>query len=485
MPCSLPFRGEFGEPLDLEALGARNRAGDGDLLLAAVLRDPHLAALDRDLHFADALFRSRQGTFDGTIFLERGRRAIAAYVRRSGPSLRSIFTSGSDVALLLEQKLLCLAHTLAPAAAPRRPTPLVPSRRVERLFGQHACRVSLTYARGATLLRSSEGSQGPSRYAWRVSTPTEATPRCSGVARREFGRAVFVDDVDVDPRTGAIVPVRRGARRVDHIPTQIVVKGVGPTRYADNRFSRRSSGVLTLLQGERDWAHSEALACGGVPVYRPLELALLPYCEWHPQMGWWPMVAYARLPLENLRVSDLEILPRARARAVVAELRAKLAALSGADMRGITDADLVRFFVARVGRIAGLCEGGRTFGGRPFFHGFLHPQNVSLLGELVDLGEGRFVRGPRALGAAYATSGYVNPARNWSRAIRRARREAVLFHMLARRFAQLVTRLMVPRPARPPRGLDTLFWRAHCEGRAGLRADRVQDLLPTSDETAP
>ena len=193
--------------------------------------------------------------------------------------------------------------------------------------------------------------------------------------------------------------------------------------------------------------------------------------------GGGPWQSTARLPLENLRVSDLDLLPPTRARGAIAEVRSKLAALSDDPAHGLTDADLVRFFVVRLGRIAGLCEAGPTFDGRPFFHGFLHPQNVSLLGELVDLGEGRFVRGPRELVAAYAASGYVNPSRAWTRAIRRGRREAALFHQIARRFARLVTRVMVPGPARPPRGLDALFWRSHRDGRAGLRADRVQDLM--------
>jgi hypothetical protein len=75
----------------------------------------------------------------------------------------------------------------------------------------------------------------------------------------------------------------------------------------------------------------------------------------------------------------------------------------------------------------------------------------------VDLGEGRFVNGARELSAAYAASGYVDPARNWTRTIRQARREVALFHQIARRFARLVTQIMQPPPARPPRGLDALF----------------------------
>lgn len=422
------------------------------------------------------LLAARQGTFNDEAFLGLGRRAIARYVARASSTLKKVFPGDADVALLFEQKLISLANPLMQKVAPLSPPRLNPSQGVKDLFGRGAYSVLLTPVRGAKLLRGGEGSAGASRYAWRVSTSDDAKSGSSGTARTEFGRAVFVEDVDVDPRTGAVLPAR-ARRRTDHIRTQVVVKGVGPTRYAGNRFSLRTSGVLTLLQGDRDWRHSEALARGGVPVYRPLELALLPYCDWHPHMGWRPMVTYARLPLENLRVSDLEVLPRSAAREAIAELRSKLAVLAGVPAEAITEADVVRFFVTRLGRIAGLCEAGRTFEGRPFFHGFLHPQNVSLLGELVDLGEGRFVRGQRELRAAYARSGYVNPARNWSVSIRRARREAALYHQLSRLFTRLVTPLMNPRPARPPRGLDALFWRAHGEGRAGLPADCAQKLL--------
>ncbi len=483
MRTALPFGPEFGPPLDLEALGALNRAGDGAPLLGGVLQDPHLAALDRDLDFTEAIRRSRLGTFDERAFLECGRRSIATYVRRARSRLRSVFTRDAVVAVPLEQKLICLASTLR--AEPRPPSPpLGPSRRVEALFGRSAYRVPLAPVVGARLLQVDCVFPADSRYAWRISVPGDPKSRSVGTARPEFGRALFVDDVDVDPRTGAVVAGRAGAH-ARLIRTQVVVKGVGPTRYAGNRFSRRTSGVLTMLQGERDWQHSEILASGGVPVYRPIELTLLPYCHWHPQMGWWPMVMYARLPLENLRVSDLELLSARRGRVVLAELRSKLAALGGVAVGDLSEVAVVRFVVARLGRIAGLCESGATFEGRPFFHGFLHGQNVSLLGELVDLGEGRFVDGPRALTAAYAKSGYVNPARAWSASVRGARREVVPFNRIARHFAHRITRLLAPRPSRPPRGLDTLFRRSYDDGRAGARADCAPDVLQSSARGIP
>lgn len=481
MAMPLPFRAEFGDPLDLAALTAVNGGGDAAPLLAGVRRDPHLAALDRDLDFAGAARQSRLGTFDERAFLECGERAVARYVRRESTHLRRVFTRDADVSVPLRQKLVAVAAALraTPIAFTDR---LRPSRRVERLFGRHAHRLPLVHVATARPLAIDAAFPGTSRYGWRVATGRTAEPRASGTARIEVGRAVFVDDVEVDPRTGAVQPGASGTG--PRIRTQVVVKGVGPTRYAANRFSTRVTGVLTMLQGERDWSHSAILARRGVPVYRPLELTLLPYCHWHPAMGWWPMVVYARLPLENLRVSDLELLPPPSGRRALDEVRAKLAALAGAEPADLDDAAMVRVIVARLGRIAGLCQAGVTFDRRPFFHGFLHWQNVSLLGELVDLGEGRFVDDRRALRRAYARSGYVDPAKAWTASVRQAGDEAVLFHQIARRFARLATGVLRP-GRRPPAGLDRLFKRAHEEGRAGARADDLPDLLEAATRETP
>ena len=472
----LPYRGEFGAAIDFERLVAAKEARVREHLLSALLSDPHLADLDRDLRFADALLASQRGTFDGAAFLDRGRLAIGAYVQRAGPWLRTVFTRDEHVDLCLLHKLVSLVSSLDPAPRAAPPPALTPSQRVKEVFGRAAHCVPLAPICGATLLHSDRALAGRSLYAFRLSTSADRPSASLGTARPDVGRSVFVDDVDVDPRTGAFLPAD-GEPREGHVPTQIVIKGVGPTAYANNRFSPRASGCLTLLQGERDWAHSELLARGGVPVYRPLELTLLPYCEWHPEMGWRPLVIYARLPLENLRVSDLQLLSLSRRRAVIATLRMKLAACAGVRTRRITGADLVRFFAARLGRIAGLCESGCTFGGRPFFHGVLHAQNISLLGELADLGEGRFVNDSRELDAAYAASDYVNPESTWSPAVQRASREATLFRYATHLFAGLVATVLNPIEERPRRELDALFWRSHGEGAAGLRADHIERLL--------
>jgi hypothetical protein len=467
---TLPFWGEFGKALDLDDLAARNRAGDSEPLLHTLLKDPHLRALDPDLDFAGALRRARLGTFDAEAFRARGRQAIAAYVQRSAAELSAAFTrDASNLAVILEQKLIPIALALAAAdGGPLPYPPLTASNHVNELFPSRACIVSLTHVSSATVIYPGDSAvRRPARYAWRLSTLDDPPSRSVATARVEVGRAVFVDDVDVDPRTGAMVPAR-AVRRPNHIRTEVLVKGVGVTRYAGNRFSRRTSGVFTLAVGKRDWEHSERLARGGVPVYRPLELALLPYCDWHPHMGWRPMVIYARLPLENLRISDLELLTLQARRRAIGEVATKLRVLTGVPAGRITPAQVLNFLVVRLGRIAGLLESGRTFDGQPFFHGFLHPQNVSLLGEIVDLGEGRFVSGRLELRAAYASSGYVNADRAWQPRIRRARREAIVFHHLTRVLADLMA-AVIPGglPARPE--LDAQFERGYQAGCAGMR----------------
>jgi hypothetical protein len=473
----LPYHGEFGSVFDLSELMAARDPCERKRLLDAFLADPHLAELDRELGFAGAFPADQRGTFDADRFMDRGRVAVEAYVRQAAPRLAVVFTRDANFAPCIEQKLAALAccHVSMARTAPP-PVPLDASERVRRIFGRHAGPVRLTPVRGATVLRSDGPTGQASRYAFRLSTDADPPSHSAGTARAEAGRAVFVDDVDWDPQTGAIQRAA-GDARGRCVRTQIIIKGVGATPYANNRFSSRASGGLTWLQGERDWVHSDVLARGGVPVYRPLELALLPYCDWHPGMGWRPLVTYARLPQENLRISDLELLSQPKRRAVVAALRGKIAALAGVSPRGISAGQLVRFVVSRIGRIAGLCEAGTTFGGRPFFHGFLHRQNISLLGELVDLGEGRFVGDARELECAYAESGYVNGERAWSSRVRQARREATPFQHLAHLWAALLAPALEVGERQPPPEVDALFWRAHAEGIDGRPADQVDAML--------
>src|SRR5215218_1892426 len=317
VPCALPYRGEFGVTADLSRMG--ESAGDRESLLAMLLRDPHLAELDHDLNFAEAIRAAQSGRLDISGFLDRARPAIDAYVRHAGNHLTAVFARDPNVGLCLEQKVAAFAHGVNSASNETASPPLKASQRVKDIFGRRAYDAPLTAVRAAVVLNSEEGDTESSRYAFRLTTPADAPSEVMGTARSEVGRSVYVNDVDLDLRSGISHPATN-ERRAGCIKTQIIVKGVGPTRYANNRFSPKANGGLTWLQGQRDWAHSEALVRGGVPVYRPLELALLPYCEWHPAMGWRPLVTYARLPLENLRISDLELLSWSRRRAVIASL---------------------------------------------------------------------------------------------------------------------------------------------------------------------
>ena len=70
----------------------------------------------------------------------------------------------------------------------------------------------------------------------------------------------------------------------------------------------------------------------------------------------------------------------------------------------------------------------------------------------------------------------MNPQRNWRRGVRRARREAVLFHDLVHHFGRYM-KVATAAPAARPSSIDALFWRSYRQGRAGDRADDVGDLL--------
>jgi len=127
----LPYRGEFGETIDFERLLTEAEAGTTAPLLTALLADPHLAELDRDLRVADVLHAYRRGAFDAAEFLERGRLAIAAYVRRAGPWLRTVFVRDDNTTGCLEHKLISLVCALtAVRDGNSTPAPLTASERV-------------------------------------------------------------------------------------------------------------------------------------------------------------------------------------------------------------------------------------------------------------------------------------------------------------------------------------------------------------------
>jgi len=471
-----PFRGEYAPVANMNALVAGARRGDTGPLLETLRRDPHLAALDRKLDFGEQLTRARQGTFNGFRFLRQGVRAVKEYVRDNKRELSTAFRreESRELEHLLSRKLWSLAGMISGGTCAGGRCAPGTSEAVETLFGSRKTH-AVAMERVSNVRPVLGGQRAVDRYGWQLASGSAGgKPRAT--ARVEVGRAVFHHDVDLDPRTGAMT-TGGAAPAPGRIRTQPINKGVGPTRWAGNAFSQRTSGVFTLMQGEHDVKISRRLAAGGVPVYKPDGLLALPYWDWHPRMGWRPMATYARVPQENLRVSDLRLLSRAKRKQVLGSLRRKIAAVSALPEGQVSDIDVVRFFVGRMGRIAGLFEGGRTFGGKRFFHGMMHAANVSLMAEMVDFSESPgFLDSKRGLREAYKKSIYRKPNHDWPAELQSASSEKIVFKFVINHFMNGIYPLLRP-DQRPPAGLvQSIFNRAYREGLAGRRADG-RDLL--------
>ena len=249
------------------------------------------------------------------------------------------------------------------------------------------------------------------------------------MAAREVGRAVL----------GANNHHPAGASTSD------VLKGVGPTPWANNgnRFNSKATGTFPLPEAVRDWNKTEALRKGGVAVYEPVAIVGLPYYEWSKSEGWRPIAVYVRRGRENLRVSDLDHLSRARKAKLLAELKGKIEAELRGVGRGesIADVDVIRSFVERMGRTAGLFQGGMFEGTGSkgyYFHGMLHDQNVSLLGEIMDVGNGEGIAKDRAeLRELWKKSAYAwwqTDLKEYKADLKGAQLETALFFRLVHQF---------------------------------------------------
>src|SRR5450631_3483497 len=217
LPCVLPYRGEFGETADFAQVG--EHASDRESFLAMLLRDPHLTELDHDLNFAEMILVAQcGGNLDIASFLNRARVAVDAYVRRAGNHLTTVFARDPNVGLCLEQKVAAFAYSVNAATNEAAPTPLKASQRVKDIFGRGAYDAPLTAVRAATVLNSEPGNTASSQYAFRLSTPADVPSGAMGTARSEVGRSVYVDDIDLDLRSGTQYPAA-DERRVGCIKT--------------------------------------------------------------------------------------------------------------------------------------------------------------------------------------------------------------------------------------------------------------------------
>ena len=438
-------------------------------------RDPFLKAVGGRMHLERWLADLAAGKpFDGARFRTAAAAAIAQHTDLT-----------ADVGVAeLKQKLevLELAFTTRsngplPARGPPLDAAEVARNPAAAILGPRDTRVmSMESVPGAKVLYVSDRvalPSGGSREAvaldlyGRYLVPTGSEGRGdlrAGLAHREVGRAVLGP-----PRLHP-----SGSESAD------VLKGVGPTPYAnnENRFNHKATGTFPLAEAVRDWERSETLRKGGVAVYEPVAIVALPYAEWSETEGWRPVAVYVRRPRENLRVSDLDHLSRSQKRALVESLRGKIEAelKTAGRTEAISDADVIRHFVERVGRTAGLFQGGLGKG-RYFFHGMLHDQNVSLMGEMVDIGNGEGFQKTRAeMRAAWSTSAYAW----WPKSLPQYRDlrgdvETAVFRKMISTFNKGLA--SATGGGLSEAELSEIFAKSYREGRRGLSANDAKTLL--------
>ncbi|RMG10641.1 MAG: hypothetical protein D6731_17100 [Planctomycetota bacterium] len=474
LPCAAQPTHPFGgEVLDLETEANALRAASDpaarrvavERLFETLVRDPFLAELAPRIDLRGWLERAAAGRpFDVAAYRAAVRSALAGPVRTTADVGRAE----------LEQKLRVLELLFRPASS-------APAARgtseaeLARALGRHPTAellapgdtrvLALEPVANAWLVRANEGLDLPpgaageraalERYA-RTLVPAGRPGRGElrpGLAHREVGRAVL----------GPVTRHPAGAETAD------VLKGVGPTPYANNRFNSKATGSFPLPEAVRDWRETELLRRAGVAVYEPVAIVALPRYEWSESEGWRPLAVYVRRPRENLRVSDLEHLDASQKRRLLATLKEKIAAELRSVGRepALSDRDVLRLFVERLGRTAGLFQGGM---GRLYFHGMLHDQNVSLLGEIVDVGNNEGVARDRAeMRRNWEKSNYAW----WVRRLpeyrgMRGNVETLLFHRLAKvyngHFAE------VTGGGLSEAELEGIFREAYREGRRGVSA---------------
>ena len=483
-----PFGGEVldlaGEAAKVRAaptLAARQQAAER--FLQTLYRDPYLRALGGRMHLERWLADLAAGKdFDRARFRAEAAAAVAQHTELT-----------ADVGSAeLKQKLevLELAFT-APRAGPGAArAPPIDAAEVGRnpaaeILGTKDTRVlSMEAVPGAKVLYVSDRvalPDGASREAvaldlyGRYLVPTGSAGHGelrAGLAHREVGRAVLGP-----PRLHP-----SGSESAD------VLKGVGPTPYAnnENRFNHKATGTFPLPEAVRDWERSEVLRRGGVAVYEPVAIVALPYAEWSESEGWRPVAVYVRRPRENLRVSDLDHLSRAQKRTLVGSLRGKIEAelRSAGRSEAISDADVIRHFVERVGRTAGLFQGGLGEG-RYFFHGMLHDQNVSLMGEMVDIGNGEGFQKTRAeMREAWKTSAYAW----WPKSLPKYRDlrgdvETAVFRKMITTYNESLA--SATGGGLSEAELSEIFAKSYREGRRGLSANDATTLLTVRASPQP
>jgi len=483
--ASLPALGQAhpfgGNVLDLNAevqlVRTKGTEAGARAFLQILYQDPFLKQLGPRMGLERFVVELAEGKpFDAAAFRAAAQRAVeAGGVQATGEAKDYV----GKAEWLQKFEALEMAFS-APKGARSLglPTENLSSHRLAQLMGPKDTRVlSMQPVPGARVLQVSETVELPGGGT-RAEVALELYGRMlgegpgSGLAHREVGRAVL------GPHT----------QHPNGATTSDVLKGVGPTPFANNQFNSKATGSFPLPEAVRDWQKTETLRRAGVAVYEPVAIVGLPYMEWSKSEGWRPLAVFVRRARENLRVSDLEHLSRAQKRTLVAELKGKIEAelTQAGRAQTLTDVDVIKTFVERMGRTAGIFQGG-IGNGQYFFHGMLHNQNVSLLGEIPDVGNSEGVeRSREAMQRNWAKSNYAWwPDRlkeyTW---LKGSSVETALFYRLSYLVNQHLGQ--VTGGGLSEAQLKELFGKAYREGRRGVSAaDPTKTLTVTIERAKP
>ena len=393
-------------------------------------------------------------------FLKKSRAFARRYEKRHRKKLNKMYYENqpADVVEALYVKLALLVSVSRHSKEKNSPRI---SKQTQTLFGHQSKTVPMEFVSRAIQLKGTPKD----RFAWVISDKQQSSGQ--GTSRVLVGRAVFGEDKDL--KTGK----RRGVKK------QVIHKGVGPTKYAGNRYNGKTSGTFHAHSGPTDWRVSEYLAESGIAAYAPLSLDVLPMLEWHHRQGWLPIAIYSRLGDENVRVGDLDALSMKKRRELIGELATKLEVLTGET--NISTSDVLRFFAARMGRNYGLAESGKNSKGKRFFHGMLHTQNVSVLGELVDFGENRGrVKTLKELSARHKDSGYVIKERGFPPSVVGGQNEMSVYQWLVAAFVSKMNKALAPAERVQQSEIEQLFKKGYADGRKGRKATHVRETYRAS-----
>jgi hypothetical protein len=494
---SHPFGGDVINVSDL----ARSPQHEGPTVLATLYRDPFLAKLGPKMNLEGWFQKAAKGQpIDLAAFRKQAHQAIREYM--AGPEAADAVKklearTPSHASRLLHEKMTVLEMALgAPpgaVAAPPQGKVTLQGHSFPQLFGQENTAVMqlepVPGARVAAVTRHEAIGEVVGDFATQSAAAKHAYGRqlvpegreaqgdaTSAMAYKEVGRAVV----------GA-----ERKRTDDQVATEDVSKGPGPTQFTgQNRFNRiKKSGTFTIQEAHDDWRNTLALKRAGVAVYDPVAVVMYPYMEWHDTKGWKPIGNYVRRPHENLRMSELDLMSVEQKQVLVKRLRDKIQTFvdSSGEHRQVTDADVVPFLVERLGRTAGLFNGG-GFGGKRYFHGMLHDQNVSMMGEILDVGKNPGILPDEAAQEkAFEDSVYPTWIGNgWKTSLYTGRYEPLMnikkptekdiLQGIAQRFGAALAPVL-GKSAMPQEKLDALFVQAEAEGRKGVPANDARVTL--------